>query len=90
VLAETLGDSIVWFALVPTSTNFRVELPAIESLDGGYAQLVNGWQVPYAPVIDRSRCDTPAESFSEFLREVGRRHTSLYSLIQREIVSVAC
>jgi len=90
VLAETLGDTIVWFALVPTSVNFQIELPAIESLDGGYAQLVNGWQVPYAPVIDRSRCDTPAESFSEFLREVGRRHTSQYSLIQGEIVSVAC
>jgi hypothetical protein len=90
LLAETLGDTIVWFALVPTGVNFQIDLPAIESLDGGYAQLVNGWQIPYAPVIDRSRCDTPAESFSEFLREVGRRHTSQYSLVEHEIVSVAC
>jgi hypothetical protein len=90
VLAETLGDTIVWFAIVPTGPNFQVELPAIESLDGGYAQLVNGWQVPYAPVIDRSGCDTPAESFSEFLREVGRRHRSQYSLVRREIISVTC
>jgi hypothetical protein len=90
ILAQTLGDAIVWFALVPTSVNFMLELPAIESLDGGYAQLVNGWQVPYAPVIDRSRCDSPAESFSEFLRDVGRQHRSQYSLLGGELVSVTC
>ena len=51
------GDTIMWFALVPMGPNFQFELPAIESLDGGYATLVNGWQVPYAPIIDRSRCE---------------------------------
>ena len=50
LLAETLGDTIVWFALVPLGPNFRFELPAIESLDGGYAHLVNGWEVRYADV----------------------------------------
>ena len=76
LLAETLGDTIMWFALVPLLPNFQFELPAIESLDGGYANLVNGWQVPYAPVIDRSRCEEkyPAESFSEFLRLAGADH----------------
>jgi hypothetical protein len=90
MLAETLGDSIVWFAFVPMVANFQVELPAIESLDGGYAGLVNGWQVPYAPVIDRSRCDSPAESFSEFLRLVGRQHNALYSFGPGEITAVTC
>lgn len=90
VLAETLGDSIVWFALVPMIANFQIELPPIESLDGGYAELVNGWQLPYAPVIDRSRCDSPAESFSEFLRDVGRRHSALYSFGPGEITAVVC
>ncbi len=90
VLAETLGDSIVWFAFVPMIANFQVELPAIESLDGGYAELVNGWQLPYAPVIDRSRCDSPAESFSEFLRLVGRQHNAIYSFGPGEITAVTC
>ena len=90
ILAETLGDTVVSFALVPMSANFQVELPAIVELSGGYAQLVSGWQVPYAPVIDRSRCDSPAESFSEFLRLVGRHHRSIYSFGPGEITAVTC
>ena len=92
LLAETLGDTITWFALVPLVPNFQFELPAIESLDGGYANLVNGWQVPYAPVIDRSRCEEkyPAESFSEFLRLAGADHRAIYSLGRGEITAVVC
>ena len=72
------------------SSNFQIELPAIDSLVGDSAHLVNGWQLPYAPVIDRSRCDSPAESFSEFLRVVGRRHRSLYGFGPNEITAVVC
>jgi hypothetical protein len=92
LLAETLGDSITWFALVPLLPNFQFELPPIESLDGGYANLVNGWQLPYAPIIDRSRCDEkyPAESFSEFLRLAGADHRAIYSFSRSEITHVAC
>jgi hypothetical protein len=90
LLAETLGDTITWFALVPMGASFQFELPAIESLDGGYANLVNGWQVPYAPVIDRERCESPAESFSEFLRLVGSNHRAIFNLGLGEIVAVAC
>ncbi len=99
LLAQTLGDTIVWFALVPLGPNFRFDLPAIEELDGGYANLVNGWQVPYATVIDR-RCDTPdtdddppgqaAESFSEFLRLQGEAFHSLYDLGRGAITAVIC
>jgi hypothetical protein len=90
LLAETLGDTIVSFALVPMGARFQIELPAIEELSGGLAQLVNGWQLPYAPVIDRSRCDSPADSFSEFLRLVGRHHRSVFSFGPGEIVAVTC
>ena len=93
LLAETLGDTIVWFALVPMGPNFRFDLPAIEALDGGYANLVNGWQVPYATVIDR-RCEghpgESAESFSEFLRLQGAAHHSLYDLGRGAITAVIC
>ena len=92
LLAETLGDTIMWFALVPLLPNFQFELPAIESLDGGFANLVNGWQLPYAPIIDRSRCEEkyPAESFSEFLRLAGEDHRAIYSFGSSEITHVAC
>ena len=92
LLAETLGDTITWFTLLPLLANFQVELPPIESLDGGYANLVNGWQLPYAPVIDRSRCEEkyPAESFSEFLRAAGEDHRAIYSFGRGEITHVTC
>lgn len=89
LLAQTLGDTIVWFALVPMGPNFRFELPAVESLDAGWAHLVNGWEVPYAPVIDR-RCDSPAESFSEFLRLVGPNHRAVYDLGRGALTAVVC
>lgn len=89
VLAEMLGDTVSWFALVPVGAAFRLELPAVEELDGGLAHLVNGWAVPYAPVIDRTGCGN-AETFSEFLRTVGPAHTSLFELGRGEIVAVTC
>jgi hypothetical protein len=93
LLAQTLGDTIVWFALVPMGPNFRFDLPAIEELDGGYANLVNGWQVPYADVIDR-RCEghpgESAESFSEFLELQGAAFHSLYDLDPGAITAVIC
>lgn len=89
VLAGLLGDTILWFALVPMGPSFTFELPPIVSLDGGFATLVNGWRVPYATIIDR-RCDSPAESFSEFLELVGRDHRSVYSLGERRITAVVC
>jgi hypothetical protein len=88
LVAQTLGDTISWFAIVPLSPGFRIQLPAVEKLDAGYAHLVNGWEVPYAPVIDR-RCESPAESFSEFLRLVPN-HTSIYDLGRGALTAVTC
>jgi hypothetical protein len=90
VLAELLGDTVRWFAIVPMAPSFRFELPPILELDGGLAHLANGWAVPYAPVIDRSRCDANVESFGEFLRVVGSNHLSLFDLGAGEIVAVTC
>jgi hypothetical protein len=88
MLAQTLGDTVSWFAIVPLAAGFKIQLPAVEELDAGYAHLVNGWEVPYATVIDR-RCDSPAESFSEFLRLVPN-HTSIYDLGRGALTAVTC
>ena len=44
--------------LVPLGPQLHVPAPGDRRLDGGSANLVNGWQVPYAAVIDRSAAIT--------------------------------
>lgn len=90
VLAETLGDTIVWFALVPLAGEFRFRLPAIEDLEGGFARLVNGWELPFASTIDRSGCNDDSASFAEFLSETDREFESVYDLTEDAIVAVVC
>jgi hypothetical protein len=90
ILAQSLGDTLVWFALVPVAGEFRFRLPAIDDLEGGFARLVNGWEVPYAPSIDRSGCDDDSASFAEFLSEHDREFESVYDLTADAIVAVVC
>lgn len=92
VLGQALGDSIVWFALMPmrAGTEFRFQLPAILDLEDGFAQLENGWEVPFARTIDRSECDPDAATFAEFLEERGTEFVSIYDLTEQAIVAVDC
>lgn len=91
VLGQSLGDTIVWFGLLPMrGDEFRFELPAIVDLDDGFARLVNGWEVPYASVIDRTPCDPDVASFSEFLDQRGTEFVSIFDLTERAIVAVDC
>jgi hypothetical protein len=90
VLGQSLGDSIVWFALMPMSGALRFELPAIVDLEDGFARLTNGWEVPYAQVIDRTQCDPEAASFADFLDRRGTEFTSVYDLTEGGIVAVIC
>jgi hypothetical protein len=95
VVADLLGEAVVWFALVPMGTNRTVEFPAIDILDDGYANLVNGWQLEYAPVLDR-RCEdddgTEVEfgSYREFREALGDDFTSIYALDSRRLEAVVC
>ncbi len=91
VLGQSLGDTLVWFALVPLSGEFRFLLPAIDDLRGGFAHLVNGWEVPYARSIDRSACNDDSASFAEFLSsDDDRNFQSVYDLTADAIVAVTC
>src|SRR5690606_35378001 len=62
-LADLLGEAVVWFAIVPMGPNRTVPLPAIDTLENGIATLVNGWQVPYAPILDRQCPDADYGSY---------------------------
>ena len=89
VVADLLGEGVVWFALVPAGDNRTVDLPAIDTLDDGIATLVNGWQLPFAPVLVR-RCDEEFSSYREFRDVLGDDFTSVYDLDERRIVAVEC
>ena len=89
VIADLLGDGVVWFAIVPLASSQTVALPAIVSLDDGFATLTNGWQLPYAPILER-QCARDFESFTEFREELGDAFTSIYRLSDGEITDVVC
>lgn len=95
IVADLLGEAVVWFALVPMGDNRTVDFPAIDVLDDGYAYLVNGWQLRYAPVLDR-RCedddgnDVEFGSYREFRDVLGDDFTSIYSLDSHQLEAVVC
>jgi hypothetical protein len=89
VVADLLGDGVVWFAIVPLQSGQTVALPAIVSLADGYATLTNGWQLPYARVLEQ-RCARDFESFTEFREELGTNFTSIYRFAEGEITDVVC
>jgi hypothetical protein len=89
VVADLLGEAVVWFALVPLGRNDTVEMPAIVTLEGGLATLENGWQVPYASVLDR-RCATEYGSFREFQKDLGTNFVSIFDIEAGELTDVVC
>lgn len=90
VIAELLADSIVTFRLVPVGVGLRIDLPAIVGFGDGYAQLADGWEVRYLPVIDRSACETDVAfaSFTELRSRYGTDFVSVYDLAEGRVVSV--
>jgi hypothetical protein len=90
VVADLLGEAVVWFALVPNGTDRTVDLPAIDTLDDGVATLVNGWQLPFAPVLDRRCAGEDFTSYREFRELLGDEFTSVFSIDDRRLVAVEC
>lgn len=95
VVLDLLGEAVVWFAVVPGGPNPEtVPLPAIDTLDQGVATLVNGWQLPYASVLDR-RCgqggdDEEFSSYREFRDALGDDFTSIFDVADQRLVAVVC
>jgi hypothetical protein len=89
-LADLLGEAVVWFAIVPMGPNRTVPLPAIDTLEDGVATLVNGWQMPYAPILDRLCGDDDYSSYRELRDTLGDNFTSVYSIDEQRLVAVQC
>lgn len=90
VLADVLGDAVVWFALLPQAPRQTAELPPILDLDEGYAVFESGWRIPYAPVIERECGDIDIPTFSDFLRRFGPDSTTVVDLNLQQITTVRC
>jgi hypothetical protein len=90
IVADLLGEGVVWFALVPMGNGRSVPLPAIDSLEDGAATLVNGWQLPHAPALDRRCGDELFESYRQWKQILGDNFTTIYDIDQRELTAVVC
>jgi hypothetical protein len=97
IVADLLGEAVVWFALVPMGgSTTTVQLPAIDTLEDGLATLVNGWQFRYASVLDR-RCTDPQdnneedyESYREFRDVFGDNFVSVFDIPTQRLAAVVC
>jgi len=90
VVADLLGEAVVWFALVPMGANKTVRMPAIDTLGDDGARLVNGWQVDFAPVLDRRCGQDEFESYREFRRTFGDHFTAIFDIDDRRLSAVEC
>lgn len=90
VVADLLGEAVVWMALVPSARSGTVELPAIDVLDGGIATLVNGWKLRHAPVLDRRCPEDDFGSYRELRNELDDDFVSIFTIEEQRITAVVC
>lgn len=95
MLADTLGEAIVWFALVPKDAedgDAQLTLPSlIDMRDGGdLGVLQNGWVVRLTVGVKRT-CETETTSLRDFINEFSPdRSTTILDLITDEVTEVKC
>jgi hypothetical protein len=90
VLADLLGDAVVWFTLQPVQTGLKVDAPPIvELLEDGIARLENGWLVPYDSAVDR-KCNDETETLAEFVRDQGSGSHTVIDVARQRITQVVC
>jgi len=91
VLADLLGDAVVWFTLQPVQTGLKVDAPPIvELLEDGIARLKNGWLVPYDSAVERKCGDNETGSLAEFIDEFGPQSTTIIDVARQRITQVVC
>jgi hypothetical protein len=90
VAADLLGESVLWFSIIPLGPRNTVALPAVTELrDDGTVRLDNGWIVRHAEVIKRLGCDDTT-SLTDFITRYGPGSTTSFSLDEQKVISVTC
>ena len=96
LLADMLGDAVVWFAFVKADTaapGARTMLPGLVDMrdNGDIGVLPNGWQVPLATPVKRTCDSTPTVSLRDFInRYEGTKSSTIVSLETQSVVEVVC
>lgn len=96
LLADMLGDAVVWFALVPAdkvSGMQSLTLPGLVDMqaNGNEGILRNGWVVKLATPVKRNCENTDTTSLRDFItRFPNDASTSTMNLTTDNIVSVTC
>ncbi len=96
LLADMLGDAVIWFALVPadkTSGQEFLTLPGLVDMqaNGDEGVLANNWVINLATPVKRECGDTDTSSLRDFItRFPNEASTSTVNLTTDNIVSVTC
>jgi len=90
IVADLLGNSVLWFSLLPSEPRNVVTLPAVAELrEGSRAVLTNGWVIRHAETIRRN-CETDTSSLSDFIEQFGASSTSTFSIDEQRLTAVTC
>lgn len=96
LLADMLGEAVVWFALVPADTANGLQfltLPGLVDMqaNGDEGILRNGWVVKLATPVKRDCGDKDTTSLRDFITQFpDDLSTSLVNLTTDNVVSVVC
>lgn len=96
LLADMLGDAVVWFALVPADTvggRERLTLPGLVDMreNGSLGVLANGWLLRLASPVTRECGDTDTAHLRDFItRFPGPAALSIVDLVADEVTRVEC
>lgn len=96
LLADLLGDAVVWFALVPSDALAGREfltLPGLVDMraNGDEGILRNGWVVKLATPVKRECGDSPTSSLRDFItRFPDQLSKTIMNLTTDNVVSVKC
>lgn len=96
LLADMLGDAVVWFALVPadaTSGQEFLTLPGLIDMrsSGDEGVLRNGWVLRLTTGVRRECGDVDTTSLRDFItRFPDSSSTTLVNLITDNVVAVSC
>ena len=96
LLADMLGEAVVWFALVPADKANGLQyltLPGLIDMqaNGDEGILRNGWVVKLATTVKRECGDKDTASLRDFITQFpDNLSTSLVNLTTDNVVSVSC
>lgn len=90
VVADLLGDAVLWFALVPFEQRPSITMPGIVRLDDqNIVELTNGWVVHRSAVV-ALECGDDVASLTDFVRRFGAEATTTFSFDSQQIVKATC